>query len=226
MLIASRIPHHFISIASCYGIPSLVKDDYVTLSASSCTPGNAPPWLARVPRRAIDALRISRLTDRIASTLGHTASTPSGQLPVASTAPLFSVFTAELGELERNIGQMAGEADMLTMQRVHLCRIRLCAFMLQSGCAGEDHGDGSGQRALSTTDCYVSCIRLIETACTAPRAEVARWPMSVSFGYPAACVRRAISLSPFIIYRPICIRGDTLAYESKPMLNGYIDLPD
>ncbi|KZP11726.1 hypothetical protein FIBSPDRAFT_962002 [Athelia psychrophila] len=135
------------SIASIHGIPSLLKDDYVTLSASNRASASPPAWLAQIPRRAIDALRIARLTDRIACTLGHAASTPSGQLPAESTAPLFSVFNAELGELDRGLG---GGSEAHTTLRLHLCRIRLCAFMLQS--AGEAKGTVMTQPAAGVDD--------------------------------------------------------------------------
>ncbi|KAF7972915.1 hypothetical protein HWV62_16562 [Athelia sp. TMB] len=43
-------------------------------------------------------------------------------------------------------------------------------------------------RALAATDCYVSCMRIMEAACSMPRDEVARWPYSIAFGYPIACI--------------------------------------
>ncbi|KAF7973110.1 hypothetical protein HWV62_16224 [Athelia sp. TMB] len=181
------------SVASCHGIPSLLKDDHVTLSVSALplspspvTP--TPGWLSHLTPLSILALRIARLTDRIAATLGHSTTAPSGQLAAESTTPLYTAFSAELGELERNatLGGAGMEAGGLTAPRLHLCRIRLCAFMLQTPAR---EGEGGGvQRVGAATDCYVSCMRLAEAACTVPQDEVARWPLSVSFGYPVACI--------------------------------------
>ena len=193
-----------ISVASCHGIPSLLKDDHVTLSVSALplspspvTP--TPAWLNHLTPLSILALRIARLTDRIASTLGHSTITPSGQLVAESTAPLYTAFSTELGELERSatLGGAGMEAGGLTAPRLHLCRIRLCVFMLQTPTR---EGEGGGvQRVGAATDCYVSCMRLAEAACTVPQDEVARWPLSVSFGYPVACVRSLLSSLPCIL---------------------------
>lgn len=201
------------SIASRHGVPSLVKDDYVSLSASNCcTLPNRPAWLSLIPRLAIDALRIARFTDRVASTLGHAPSVPSGKLPYASTAPLFSVFNAELGELDRSVG-VGDDSDEQTKLRLHFCRIKLCVFMLQSVDEdGSSAGTGKGQRALAATDCYVSSMRLIKAACTAPCAEVARWPRSVAFGYSIACVRFA--LIPYLSHMHVDVLTLPCAYRS------------
>ncbi|KZP15555.1 hypothetical protein FIBSPDRAFT_1048064 [Athelia psychrophila] len=168
------------SIASIHGLPSLVRDDYVTLEASSAAPGNTPSWLAGIPRKVIDTLRIARLDERAAQALGNSNLSPSGQLSGPSTTSIFSLCSSELNELERNIISR----DAATTLRLHLCRMRMCAFELQSiptpSC--------TMTRALAATDCYVSCMRIAEAACTIPRDEVARWPFSLSFGYSIACI--------------------------------------
>ncbi|KZP15561.1 hypothetical protein FIBSPDRAFT_795390, partial [Athelia psychrophila] len=169
------------SIASIHGLPSLARDDYVTLEASSAAPGNTPPWLAQIPRKVIDTLRIARLDDRVAQALGNSNLSPSGQLSATSTTSLFSVFLAELNELERNITSR----DPATTLRLHICRMRMCTFELQSK---RTASAGTTTRALAATDCYVSCMRIAEAACTMPRDEVARWPFSLSFGYSIACI--------------------------------------
>ena len=169
-----------LSIASIHGLPSLIREDYVSLEASSAVPGNPPSWLSGIPQKVIDTLRIAKLTDRIAQSLGNSIRSPSGTLSGSSTTSLFSVFSSELNELERNIPS----GDPVTALRLHLCRIRLCTFELQSMRIPSDT-----TRALAATDCYVSCMRITEAACSMPRDEVARWPYSIAFGYPIACVR-------------------------------------
>ncbi|KZP03442.1 hypothetical protein FIBSPDRAFT_700737, partial [Athelia psychrophila] len=168
------------SIASIHGLPSLVRDDYVTVEISSAAPGNMPSWLARIPQKAIDTLRIARLDDRVAQALGDSNRSPSGQLPGPSTTSLFNVFSSELNELERNITSR----DPVTMLRWHLCRVRLCSFELQS----KPTPLSAATRALAAMDCYASCMRIAEAACMLPRDEVARWPFSISFGYSIACI--------------------------------------
>ncbi|KZP15556.1 hypothetical protein FIBSPDRAFT_81067 [Athelia psychrophila] len=70
------------------------------------------------------------------------------------------------------------------MLRWHLCRVRLCSFELQS----KPTPLSAATRALAAMDCYASCMRIAEAACTLPRDEVARWPFSISFGYSIACI--------------------------------------
>ncbi|KZP14161.1 hypothetical protein FIBSPDRAFT_1048936 [Athelia psychrophila] len=168
------------SIALIHGLPSLVRDDYVTLEASSAAFGHTPPWLARIPRKVLDTLRISRLDERVAQALGNSNLSPSGQLSATNTTSLFSVFLSELNELERNVTSR----DAATTLRLHICRMRMCTFELQS----KRTASSTTTRALAATDCYVSCMRIAEAVCTMPRNEVARWPFYLSFGYSFACI--------------------------------------
>ncbi|KZP13268.1 hypothetical protein FIBSPDRAFT_1049507 [Athelia psychrophila] len=170
------------NISCIQGLPPPVRDDYVTLEA--CTGGvdssTAPPWLSNIPRQVFDTLRISRLTERFSQALGDSSLSPSGQLPSPSTTSLFSLFSSELTELERSVDT----SDYCTLTRLHLCRIRMCAFELQA----QRTPSNTAQRAMAATDCYVSCMRLAEAACSMPLEEVARLPVSVSFGHAIACI--------------------------------------
>lgn len=180
------------SIAAIQGLPSIARDDYVTLEASAATPGNTPSWLAQIPQKVIDTLRIARLDDRVSQALGNSILSPSGQPSATSTTSLFSVFLSELNELERNIKSR----DPATTLRLHLCRMRMCSFELQS----KPTPSSTTTRALAATDCYVSCMRIAEAACTTPRDEIVRWPYSLSFGYSIACVGLPLSYSEFRAY--------------------------
>ncbi|KAF7973101.1 hypothetical protein HWV62_16206 [Athelia sp. TMB] len=166
------------SIACNQGLPPPISDDYVALEASA--PGPPPPWLGDVPRQALDALRIARLTARFTAALGCSPLSASGALPAPGAPALFSLFSAELAQLERSVDTGVHG----TMMRLHLCRMRLCAFALQT-----PPGPGTAeQRVLATTDCYVSGMRLAEAACAMPLEEAARLPVSVAFGYSMACL--------------------------------------
>ncbi|KAF7967362.1 hypothetical protein HWV62_34645 [Athelia sp. TMB] len=168
------------NVASIQGLPSPVKDDYVTLEACAASPGATPPWLGDIPKHALDALRLARFTDRVAQALGDSSLTTSGRLPGSSTTSLFSLFSSELTELERKIDT----DDLNTSIRLHLCRIRLCAFELQTLRTPSN----MTTRTIAAMDCYVGCMRLIGTTCTAPIDDVARWPVTVQFAYTMACI--------------------------------------
>ncbi|KZP19885.1 hypothetical protein FIBSPDRAFT_742997, partial [Athelia psychrophila] len=148
--------------------------------ASSAAFGHTPSWLARIPRKVLDTLRISRLDQCVAQALGNLKLSPSGQLPATNTTSLFSVFLSELNDLKRNVTSR----DAATTLQLHICRKRMRTFELQSKRAASS----ATTRALAATDYYVSFMRIAEAACTIPRDEVARWPFYISLKYSFACI--------------------------------------
>lgn len=176
----------YYSIASAHGLPSLVKDDFVTLEALAAVPGNTPPWLKDIPRQTLDTLRIERFTDRVAQALGDCPVVPSGRLSGPSATSLFNVFSSDLTELQRSITS----TDLDTTLRLHLCRIRFSVFELQT--ARTASTSTAAARTLAATDCYVSCMRFTQAVCSTPRDQISRWPISIAFGWSLACVRKLI----------------------------------
>ncbi|KZP13264.1 hypothetical protein FIBSPDRAFT_1049503 [Athelia psychrophila] len=168
------------NVASIQGLPSPAKDDYVTLEACAASSRTTPLWLADIPKQVLDSLRIARFTDRVAQALGGSSMAASGQLPGASTTSLFSLFSSELTELERNVNS----GDLSTSVRLQMARIRLCAFELQTARTPSN----MATRTVAAMDCYFNCMRLLETTCTTSIDEVARWPNSLSFGCFISCI--------------------------------------